>query len=159
MDEDMNWIFRLVTHGAALLAGVALGIYLLPILTAPDSPDQAALKAAATNASFTASLSRDLKGSDFLHWGEGSISLSPERITHIGALAPGPDYRLYLTPSFVQDEAEFLAIKSQSTQIGPVNMFSGMILDVPVGVDIANYNSLLIWCEAFGEFITAAQYR
>ena len=135
------------------------GIYLLPILTAPSSPDQTSLKAAATDASFTASLSRDLKGSDFLHWGEGSISLSPEQITHIGALAPGPDYRLYLTPSFAQDEAEFLAIKSQSVQIAPVNMFSGMILDVPAGVDINKYNSLVIWCEAFGEFITAAQYR
>lgn len=155
----MKWIFRIITHGAALVAGIALGIYLLPILTAPEGPDPASLQNAANGAQFSAAFSRDLNGSDFLHWGEGSISLSPEQITHIGALAPGPDYRLYLTPSFVQDEAEFWAIKSQSVQIAPVNMFSGMILDVPAGVDINKYNSLVIWCEAFGEFITAAQYR
>ncbi|KPD10963.1 DM13 domain-containing protein [Phaeobacter sp. 11ANDIMAR09] len=155
----MKWIFRIITHGAALVAGIALGIYILPILTAPDGPDPGSLQSAANEAQFSAAFSRDLKGSDFLHWGDGSISLSPERITHIGTLAPGPDYKLYLTPAFVEDEATFLALKSEAVRIGDVQMFNGLILDVPDGVDITRYNSVVIWCEAFGEFITAAQYQ
>ena len=27
------------------------------------------------------------------------------------------------------------------------------------GVDVGNYTTVLIWCEAFGEFIAAARYR
>lgn len=155
----MRWILRLVTHGTALALGVALGIYLLPILTEPEGPDPLRLTQAAAQARYSGDFSRDLAGSDFLHWGEGSISLSPTQITHIGALAPGPDYRLYLTPELVTTEAEFLAIKSQSAQVGEVKMFSGFILDVPPEINIEDYTSVVIWCEAFGKFITAAQYR
>ncbi|WP_293577400.1 DM13 domain-containing protein [Phaeobacter sp.] len=155
----MRWIFRLVSHGVACAIGFALGIYTLPILTAPEGPDAATLAAGAEGAAYTASFTRDLAGSDFLHWGTGSISLSPSRITHMGELAPGPDYKLYLAPEFVEDEAGFEAIKSQAVQVGDVKMFEGFILDVPEGIDINGYSTVVIWCEAFGEFITAAQYR
>ena len=33
-----------VTHGAMLAVGFALGVYFLPILTAPDAPDAAMLE-------------------------------------------------------------------------------------------------------------------
>jgi hypothetical protein len=46
----------------------------------------------------------------------------------MGKLAPGPDYKLYLAPSFVEDEAGFEAIKAQSKQVGDVKTFDGVIL-------------------------------
>ena len=136
------------THAIALGIGFALGIYLLPILTAPDSPDAAMLEEMAQDALYTAELTRDLRGSDFLHWGEGTISVSP-----------GPDYKVYLVDRFVEHEDEFLPIKSEATVIGDVKTFEGFLLDIPAGIDIAQYNTVLVWCEAFDEFITAAQYR
>ncbi|MEQ9695020.1 DM13 domain-containing protein [Shimia sp. SDUM112013] len=147
------------THAFTLAVGFALGVYLLPILTAPQGPDHAVLEAEAQGATYSAAFTRDLKGSDFLHWGEGTISVSPERIVHMGDLAPGPDYKLYLVPEFVEDEASFEAVKKQSMRIGDVKTFNGVILDVPAGVDIDAYTTVVIWCEAFGEFITAAKYR
>lgn len=78
----------LTTHAIAVGIGFALGIYLLPILTAPSSPDAAMLKEKAQSALFTAELTRDLKGSNFLHWGEGTISVSKDEIVHQGKLAP-----------------------------------------------------------------------
>ena len=45
-------IIFLITHGVALGVGFGLGVYLLPILTAPDSPDSAALEASAQDAMF-----------------------------------------------------------------------------------------------------------
>jgi hypothetical protein len=39
-----------------------------------------------------------------------------------------------------------------------VTSFDGFILDVPEGLDLSRYSSVVIWCEAFGEFITAAQF-
>ena len=149
----------LITHGVTLAVGFALGVYFLPILTAPDSPDAAMLEESAQNATFTAELTRELRGSDFVHWGEGTISVSSESIVHQGSLAPGPDYKLYLVPEFVEHEDEFLPIKSSAQLIGDVKTFDGFIVNVPEGVDVADYTTVLVWCEAFSEFITAAQYR
>ncbi|GAA6166156.1 DM13 domain-containing protein [Pelagimonas sp. KU-00592-HH] len=155
----MRRILLLVTHAIALAIGFALGVYFLPILTAPKGPDRAVLEAEAQGATYTAAFTRDLKGSDFLHWGEGTVSVSPKQIVHMGKLAPGPDYKLYLVPEFVEDEASFEAVKVRSVQVSDVKTFDGLILEVPEGVDIEAYDTVLIWCEAFGEFITAAKYR
>ena len=155
----MKKIILLGTHLLCGVFGFALGVYLLPILTAPDSPDAAMLEESARSASFRAELTRDLRGSDLLHWGEGTISITDQQIVHEGSLAPGPDYRLYLVPEFVEHEDEFNPLKDQSLQVGAVKTFSGFLLDIPEGVDVSEYNTVVVWCEAFGEFITAGKYR
>ena len=147
------------SHAVALAIGFALGIYFLPILTAPSGPDRATLAETAKTAIYTAELKRDLKGNDFLHWGEGTISVSPKKIVHQGKLAPGPDYKLYLVTEFAEDEAQFLKVKANAVRIGDVKTFDGFILDVPAGVDIQKYSTALVWCESFNEFITAAKYK
>ena len=148
-----------LSHGAALALGFGLGVYFLPILTAPPAPDAAMLQQQAQGARFTATLTRDLRGSDLLHWGEGTISLSDTRIVHEGRLAPGPDYRLYLVPGFVDHEDTFAALRQDALMVGAIDGFAGFVLDLPPDVDLTRYTSVLIWCEAFGEFITAGQYR
>ena len=152
-------IIGTATHLGALAVGFALGVYLLPILTAPESPDAAELSEMAQDAQFTAELTRDLRGSDFLHWGEGTLSISATDIVHQGKLAPGPDYKLYLVKEFVEHEDEFLPIKAEAQLVGDVKTFEGFVVTVPDGVDIAEYTTVLVWCEAFSEFITAAKYR
>ena len=62
-----------------------------------------------------------------------------------------------MTPKFVQTERDFLDIKDQSVQIAPIKAFENFSVDVPMGVDVSAYPALLIWCEAFGQFITAAE--
>lgn len=149
----------IASHGFVLCLGFALGIYLLPILTAPPAPKQEVLPQAAESAMFSADSTRELRGSDLLHWGEGKISLTPEQIVHEGRLSPGPDYKLYLVKEFVEHEDEFLPVKETAQLIGDIKSFEGFILDVPQGVDISEYTTALIWCEAFSEFITAAKYQ
>lgn len=152
-------IILLFSHGAVLGFGFALGVYMLPILTAPKGPDAALLAAAAGEARYQATFSRDLEGSDFLHWGEGKVSLSRTRITHEGALAPGPDYKLYLLKSFVEDEAGFEEVKDTALRLVDIKTFDGFVVDLPEGVRLEDYTTVLVWCEAFGEFITSAKYR
>lgn len=147
------------THLAALAFGFGLGVYFLPILVAQNAPDAATLAAAAQSATYTTTFRKDLPGSDAFHWGEGTVSVTPERIVHQGTLAPGPDYKIYLAPSYVEDKAGFEAIKAQSVQLGSIKTYDGFIADVPAGVDIAKYDTVVIWCEAFGMFITAGKYR
>jgi hypothetical protein len=146
------------THGAMLGIGFLIGIYVLPILTAPKGPDAAALQAT-TGARYTGRFERNLKGSDFVHWGEGEVRVLPERIAHAGRLAPGPDYKLYLAPEFVDTKEGFLAIKDKSQRLGDVKTFNGFIVDVPTGVDVSAYTTAVVWCEAFSQFISAAKYR
>ena len=155
----MKKLFFLISHTTMLAVGFALGVYFLPILTAPKGPDSATLEASIKEAMYTATFTRDLKGSDFLHWGEGSVSITPKQIVHIGKLAPGPDYMVYLVPKFVEDEAEFLSVKDDSLRVGPVKTFDGFILDLPENADLEAYTTVLVWCEAFGEFITAGEYK
>lgn len=152
-------LLLLFSHGVVGAIGFALGIYLLPILTAPPSPDAAMLEQEAASARYTAEFTRDLRGSDRLHWGEGTVSISATMIVHQGSLAPGPDYRVYLVPDFVEHEDDFEALKSSAVQVGDVKTFDGFLVNIPEGVDIDAYTTVLVWCEAFGEFITAARYR
>ena len=76
-----------------------------------------------------------------------------------GALAPGPAYRLYLSPAFIETESEFLARKDEMALVGEVNRFTNFIVPMPLSVDPDAYTTVIIWCEAFDEFITAASYR
>lgn len=85
--------------------------------------------------------------------------LSPEVISFQGELAPGPAYRLYLAPEFVETESAFEQLKPQMVRVGEVNTFENFIVDVTESADLSNFNTVVIWCESFSQFITAAQYR
>ena len=152
-----RFIRFLITHGIAVAIGFGFGIYFLPILTAPPSPDAAVLEARAADAQYTAELTRELRGSDFLHWGEGTISVTGDQIIHMGKLAPGPDYKVYLTKGLVDHEDAF--VREEAVQVGDVKSFDGFILELPADVNIDDYTSVLVWCESFSEFITAGTYR
>ena len=73
-----------------------------------------------------------------------------------GTISPGSNYRLYLAPEFVDDGAGFLAIKAKSRQIGAVETFKNFAMDLPPAIDLDEYDVVVIWCEAFKQFITAA---
>ncbi len=155
----MKWLIRIGTHAAAVGIGFALGIYMLPILIAPDGPGEQEVQSVADNSRFTAEFRRDLQDSDALHWGEGTLYVGPDSIALEGRLAPGPDYRLYLSPEFVETEAAFKALKSQMIDIGPVRTFENFMVPVPDSVDPAAFNAAIVWCESFEQFITAGQYQ
>ena len=138
-----RFIRFLITHGIAVAIGFGLGIYLLPILTAPPSPDAAVLEAQAADAQYTAELTRELRGSDFLHWGEGTISVTGDQIIHMGKLAPGPDYKVYLTKGLVDHEDAF--VREEAVQVGDVKSFDGFILELPADVNIDEYTSCLLY--------------
>ena len=152
-------VLLVTSHLIFAVIGFAIGIYALPVLTATESPSKQAIAAQMSKAKYMAEFHKDLKGSDFFHWGEGTVALNSKQISFKGKLAPGPDYRLYLSPKFVETEKDFKKLKTQMVQVGNVTSFKGFILDVPQSVDINNYTSVIIWCETFGEFITAAKYR
>jgi len=147
------------THCAAGIVGFGVGIYALPILIAPPAPSEAEVKAISSQTLYTAQFRRDLQDSDALHWGEGTVSVGPNSIALMGKLAPGPDYKLYLSPEFVETEADFGRLKTAMVRIGDVKTFENFVVDVPPGIDPSGFTSVIVWCETFGQFITSAKYR
>ena len=148
-----------LSHAAAIAIGFAAGIYVLPILIAPAGPASTEVQSLQGQARFKGEFRRDLKGSDLLHWGEGTVSLSKEVISHMGRLAPGPDYKLYLVPEFVDSRDAFLKLKASALRVGDIKTFDNFIVPLSAGADPEKFNTVLVWCETFSMFITAAKYR
>jgi hypothetical protein len=157
--KPLKSLVLVASHLITLVIGFALGVYVLPILIAPDAPTAQEIQTNWPAAQWRATFRRDLKDSDTLHWGEGMVSISPHAISLLGKLAPGPDYKLYLSPEFVETEADFARLKPQMLRVGDVKTFNNFVVPVPPGVDPAKFNTVIVWCETFSEFITAAQYR
>ena len=155
----MKKILLIGTHLATLAIGFAVGVYALPILIAPASPEASSITAQASSARYKGEFRRNLKGSDALHWGEGLVSVGPTSIGLDGKLAPGPDYKLYLSPEFVETEADFKRHRFTMVRVGDVKTFETFLVPVPAGVDVSQYNTVIVWCETFSQFITAARYR
>ena len=152
-------VLLIISHLIVGVIGFGAGIYALPILTAPDAPTNDQVATASIGMVYQAEFTRELKDSDALHWGEGKVSISADVIAFQGELAPGPNYKLYLSPTFVETETEFEQLKSTMVEVGNVDTFSNFIVKLNSEVNPENYTSVIVWCESFGEFITAAQYR
>lgn len=144
---------------AIFAAGFIAGVYSLPILTEQPAPDIAILKQHQGRSLFSATFKPGLKGSDRFHYGDGMVYLTNDAISMQGTLSPGPDYQLYLSRNFIDNEDDFLAQKGTMQRIAGVRSFNGFKLVVPQGIDVSDYNTVVIWCESFEEFITAAQYQ
>ena len=155
----MKWALSIVSHLVVGGVGFALGIYALPILTQPASPSMQAVESVTNQALFTGAFQRDRQDSDFLHWGVGSVSISNDQIAFVGELAPGPDYKLYLSPQFIETEVDFNQQKHTMVKVGEVKTFDRFALNLPTDVDLGEYNTVIVWCETFGEFITSARFK
>jgi len=152
-------ILLIMSHVAVGFLGVVVGVYSLPILTAPASPSESEIKVLVDQTYFTADFTKGLKGSDAFHWGEGKVSLASNYVAFMGELAPGPDYKLYLSPEFVETEAEFERLKYSMRLVGDVKTFDNFLVESASDIELFKYNTVVVWCETFGEFITSARYR
>ncbi|MCL1044762.1 MULTISPECIES: DM13 domain-containing protein [Shewanella] len=147
------------THALVLAIGFGAGIYALPILTAPEAPSSEQVLSISAQQRFTAQFTRELKDSDALHWGEGTVTIGDEFIALDGKLSPGPDFKVYLAKEFVETEADFNRLKSEMVQVADIKTFDNFLVPITANVNVAEYNTLIVWCESFGQFITAAQYQ
>ena len=107
-----------------LAIGFGLGVYTLPILTAESGLDDKTIAELEQTAERRGVFSCDLEGSDALRWGDGIIMVNDKAVWLDGSVSPGPDYRLYLAPAFVETEADFIDIKAQSVEVGSIKAFT-----------------------------------
>lgn len=65
----MKRALLLTSHALCVLVGLAAGVYALPILIQPTSPDISAVSKATDGILYYGMFERNRIDSDFLHWG------------------------------------------------------------------------------------------
>ena len=155
----MAFLRFLITHTIAMVLGVMLGFYLLPILTAAEGPSVSEVESSSQQTLYKTRFHKDIAGSNLIYWGEGDVSISKTNISFKGSLAPGPDYFLYLTKNLVDTRKSFLAIKQVSLKVGPIRTFDNFIVPLDESVDLEQYDAVVVWSETFSLFVTSASYR
>jgi hypothetical protein len=137
--------------------GVALGFFMFPFVFPPPTAAEQ-LTEADRSALVATGTFIHANPSDPIHYGKGRVSIY-ERTVFLEPdfeVGPGPAYHVYLVPrASIRDEA---AVKSAMfVDLGRLRAFKGsQRYPVPAGTDLANYPSVVIWCERFGVLISPA---
>ena len=76
-----------------------------------------------------------------------------------GGWRQGPVYKWKFDPTFVETEVNFNAKKQTMVQVGEVKSVDRFTVNFPQDFAIQDYNTVIVWCETFGEFITSARYK
>lgn len=159
----MKGVFIGFLVGAVLgvAGGAALGIFAYPYVFQADI-------VAAEKVDKPAGVERKLLArgtfihanpSDPIHYGKGRVTVY-EGLLYLEPdfeVGPGPKYHVYLVP-----EAEVLpstnVAKTMFVDLGRLRAFKGsQNYEVPAGVDVAKYASVVVWCEQFGVLISPAK--
>ena len=143
------------------IIGFAAGVYTLPILVdARNESQQQEPLPTFQPADPSGQFDRNHPGSDALHWGTGTVRISGNKLIFEDDVefSPGPDYRVYLSKRYVESKEEFLPIKAEAVEVAKLKTFSGPLsFDLPEELDIALYDNIVVWCEAFSMFITSSR--
>ena len=135
---------------AVLGAGTGLGIYLLPVLTAQENASLNEINDVLKKAKYKGEFTRNQKGSDVFHWAEGELYVTDNEIAFKGEVAPGPDYKIYLTTKKqTVDKSSFLEIKKEAVLIGELKNFCNFRKSIPDSVNVNEFTTVQIWCERF----------
>ena len=151
-------VFLLMSHLTFLGAGTGLGIYLLPILTAQENASPNEINDVKKLAKYKGEFNRNQKGSDVFHWAEGELYVTDSEIAFRGQVAPGPDYKIYLTKAQAVDKNSFLEMKKEAVLIGELKNFGNFRKSIPDSVNVNEFTTVQLWCERFSKFIGSAVY-
>ena len=137
--------------------GIGIGFFLFPFVFPPPSATET-LAEADRSALVATGTFVHANPADPIHWGRGKVSVY-ERTVFLEPdfeVGPGPAFHVYLVPHpNVRTEAD---VKDKMfVDLGGLRAFKGsQRYAVPVGVDLANFPSVVIWCERFGVLISPA---
>ena len=139
-------------------SGFVLGIFLYPYvfladIVGTDKVSEPAARQVVARGTFI-----HANPSDPIHYGKGDATVYHD-LVHLEAnfeVGPGPKYHVYLVPEANVEPSTDVA-KTMFVDLGRLRAFKGsQNYDVPAGVDVGKYASLVIWCEQFGVLISPA---
>ncbi len=95
---------------------------------------------------------------DPIHHGQGKVQVY-EQLLHLGRdfeVGPGPKFHVYLVPKAkIRSSSDLDGL--MYVDLGRLRAFEGsQNYEIPAGVDLANYPSVVIWCAQFNVLISPA---
>ena len=141
--------------------GFALGIFFYPYvfladIVASDQVENKGSKKVVASGEFIHANPKDP-----IHYGKGKVTAYQD-LVHLGAdfeVGPGPKFHVYLVPEKNVIPSTNVA-RTMFVDLGWLKAFKGsQNYPVPPGVDLAKYESVVIWCEQFGVLISPATLK
>lgn len=142
-----------------LAAGFAVGIFVYPYIfladiVASDRVDDAERRPVVARGAFI-----HANPSDPIHHGRGDVTVYQD-LVHLESnfeVGPGPKYHVYLVPEENVTPDTDVA-KTMFVDLGRLRAFKGsQNYELPAGLQLEKYPSLVIWCEQFGVLISPAK--
>lgn len=137
--------------------GFALGIFAFPYLFPPPAINET-VSDSESRTVIAAGQFIHANPADPVHYGKGGYTLYQD-LLHLESdfeVGPGPKYHVYLVPldeimpSTAVDETMYV-------DLGRLKAFTGsQNYPVPVGIDLQDFGSIVIWCEQFNILISPA---
>lgn len=157
----------LLTFLLALLLGIAggfaLGIFAYPYIfladivagdKVPEKPAGQPQRNVLARGTFV-----HANPSDPIHYGKGRVTVY-EGLLHLEPdfeVGPGPKYHVYLVPE-AQVVPSTNVARTMFVDLGRLRAFKGsQNYEIPVGLDLAKFGSVVVWCEQFGVLISPAK--
>jgi hypothetical protein len=141
-------------------AGVALGFFFFPFVFPPP----VAMDALSENErEKVVAIGEFLHANpaDPIHYGRGRVTVTPRTVflEDNFEVGPGPAFHVYLIPKKdVRRSAD--VIGSMFVDLGPLRAFKGsQRYSIPSGIDLARFNSVVIWCREFSVLISPADLQ
>ena len=139
-------------------AGFALGIFVYPYLFLADIVGKEQVENLASRKVVAKGTFIHANPSDPIHHGKGGVTVYAD-LLHLEndfEVGPGPKFHVYLVPEKNVIPSTNVA-KTMYVDLGRLKAFKGsQNYPVPPGVNLANYGSVVIWCEQFGVLISPA---
>ena len=137
--------------------GVALGFFFFPYVFPP--PDAAETLSEADRAEPVANGTFiHANPSDPIHWGKGKVGVY-RRVVFLESdfeVGPGPAFHVYLVPKAkIRRSSDMDGV--MYVDLGGLRAFKGSQRNaIPAGVNLRDYQSVIIWCERFSVLISPA---
>jgi Electron transfer DM13 len=140
--------------------GIAAGFFVYPFVF-PPPPAAEQLTEADRSKPVASGSFIHANPSDPVHWGKGKVSVY-ERTVFLESdfqVGPGPAFHVYLVPkAAIRSSADLQGVKH--VDLGGLRAFKGsQRYAIPAGVDLKDYPSVIIWCEAFSVLISPADLQ
>lgn len=137
--------------------GFAAGIFVFPFLFPPPPAMETLAEAERTETVATGSFIH-ADPSDPVHYGSGRVTVTARSVFLESdfKVGPGPAYHVYLSPrAEIRRSADVTA--APFVDLGRLRAFEGsQRYALPDGIDLAQYRSVVIWCEEFSVLISPA---
>ena len=137
--------------------GVALGFFVYPFVFPPPAASDQLSESDKTKLVATGTFIH-ANPSDPVHWGKGKVSVY-QRVVFLEPdfeVGPGPAFHVYLVPkATIRSSSDMKDVKF--VDLGGLRSFKGsQRYPIPDGVNLKDYPSVIIWCEAFSVLISPA---